>query len=188
MRGKRAAQRSGRHRGATAIADDRHELRSPRSLPGSASVSPACAAGAAWERGRLARMHGRPRTPWVRGRLARVRQRHRTAWARARLTRPGRAGVSPACTVAPARPGCAGVSVCRVRAGGARTQGISTYSGRRESGDEGKRAAQQCDHRLRRASSRMACRLRISATSYLVGIEPAIGRIFTIAGNCPERP
>ncbi len=42
MRGKRAAQQSSRHRDAIAIADDRHELRSARSPPGSAGVSPTC--------------------------------------------------------------------------------------------------------------------------------------------------
>jgi len=60
MRGKRAAQRSGRHRGATAIAGDRNECRSPRSLPGSASVSPACAPDA-----RVPRVSGRPTSPFA---------------------------------------------------------------------------------------------------------------------------
>jgi hypothetical protein len=60
MRGKHAAQRSGRHRGATAIADDRHELRSTRSPPGSAGVSPACAPDA-----RVPRVSGRPTSPFA---------------------------------------------------------------------------------------------------------------------------
>ena len=60
MRGKHAAQRSGRHRGATANADDRHELRSTRSPPGSAGVSPACAPDA-----RVPRVSGRPTSPFA---------------------------------------------------------------------------------------------------------------------------
>ena len=63
MRGNGASGRLARplrpvweHCGAIAIAGDRHELRSTLAPPGSAGVSPACAAGAAWERGRLARM------------------------------------------------------------------------------------------------------------------------------------
>ena len=92
MRGKRAAQRSGRHRGATAIAGDRNECRSPRSLPGSASVSPACAVV---------------------------------------IAPPGSASVSPACAAGAAWER---QRLARMRAGGARTQGISTYSGRRGQG------------------------------------------------------
>jgi hypothetical protein len=124
---------------------------------------------------------------------------------RARLVPPGSAGVSPACAPearalrASERPDFPFSPRGRRGAGGMRGNGArecrtslispknSTLASR---GGEmrGNGALQQRDHRLRRASSRMACRLRISATSYLVGIEPAIGRIFTIAGNCPERP
>jgi hypothetical protein len=180
MRGKHAAQRSGRHRGATAIADDRHELRSTRSPPGSAgvspacavviappgsaSVSPACAAGAAWERGRLARL--------------------RAGGARTQSIRTPKLPLLPSWEKGAGGMRGNGARECRTSLISPKNSTLASRGGEMR----GNGALQQRDHRLRRASSRMACRLRISATSYLVGIEPAIGRIFTIAGNCPERP
>jgi len=180
MRGKRAAQRSGRHRGATAIAGDRNECRSPRSLPGSASVSPACAvviappgsasvspacaAGAAWERGRLARM--------------------RAGGACTQSIRTPRLPLLPSWEKGAGGMRGNGARECRTSLISPKNSTLASRGGEMR----GNGALQQRNHRLRRASSRMACRLRISATSYLVGIEPAIGRIFTIAGNCPERP
>jgi len=194
MRGKRAAQRSGRHRGATAIAGDRNECRSPRSLPGSASVSPACAPDA-----RVPRVSGRPTSPFAPcGSIAGRSQSRATEMNFGlRWRRLGARSSRPPARRRRAHPGHlrgarASHPPARRRRAHSEHQNAQTppspHVGEGSREMRGKRAAQQRDHRLRRASSRMACRLRISATSYLVGIEPAIGRIFTIAGNCPERP
>jgi hypothetical protein len=122
---------------------------------------------------------------------------------RSTLAPPGSAGVSPTCSLTGGSKSASGrptspFAPCGSRGPGGRGATMRGNTERcsslpktlpvRAGGMRSNRAPQQRNHRLRRASSRMACRLRISATSYLVGIEPAIGRIFTIAGNCPERP
>jgi hypothetical protein len=186
MRGKRAAQRSGRHRGATAIADDRNECRSPRSLPGSASVSPACAVviappGSASVRTPTLAPRARLNcAAWERGRLARLR----AGGARTQSIRTPKLPLLPSWEKGAGGMRGNGARECRTSLISPKNSTLASRGGEMR----GNGALQQRDHRLRRASSRMACRLRISATSYLVGIEPAIGRIFTIAGNCPERP